>query len=331
MSSTQLSGLSTQEKKAILEDLRARALSHDSNSEKAKQIRARIRHRAMERKGEAEAPIVDWEFIDLPEDDHSWHFAGGLDIDDLIYLALACDASYKDIEGIFNTRDGRKVDTHNLPNGGHYILYTDDETKVQTLAIRGTGKDMRDVIRDLECQRAPCEAIASEEELDFHKGFAAEAIQLIEHVKQNVHKDYNIDITGHSLGGAVAVLIALFLHEQGYHIDRCVTFGQPKITSRKGAEILSRPEWDIGLVRIVDEYDPVVLAPPNIDSTGYTHFGKEIVLKADNTFSIVTKLEDIVEQTSFWNHILHDTPSEHHMSAYIGRLEGIKQRVQSSP
>jgi len=56
------------------------------------------------------------------------------------------------------------------------------------------------------------------------QGFLPELTRLIDQ-----HADKPLVLTGHSMGGAVAVLLAALLLEQSHRIDGLYTFGQPKV------------------------------------------------------------------------------------------------------
>ncbi|MDF1591912.1 MAG: hypothetical protein P1P89_10390 [Desulfobacterales bacterium] len=45
-------------------------------------------------------------------------------------------------------------------------------------------------------------------------------------IKPQLRKDFTIDTTGHSLGGAVAVILAMYLDVNHYAIGQVVTFGK---------------------------------------------------------------------------------------------------------
>lgn len=67
-----------------------------------------------------------------------------------------------------------------------------------------------------------------------------------------------IKLTGHSLGGAVAVIVAAKLKIRGYRVDKVMTFGAPKATDARGAERLREL---LSVLRVTHERDPVPLMP----------------------------------------------------------------------
>ena len=69
-----------------------------------------------------------------------------------------------------------------------------------------------------------------------HEGFAYAAIKIYDYFKQNIAKlipsDATFSVIGHSLGGAVAVLLGILLKNDkdfNYKIKSVITFGQPMV------------------------------------------------------------------------------------------------------
>ena len=69
----------------------------------------------------------------------------------------------------------------------------------------------------------------------------------------------SIAITGHSLGGAVACLLALRLKGHGYNIEQVTIFGSPKFTDKRGAEQIAQSGLTIS--RFEHVLDPAVFSP----------------------------------------------------------------------
>jgi len=94
-------------------------------------------------------------------------------------------------------------------------------------------------------------------------------------------------VTGHSLGGAVAALLAIYLIEDGYKVVRVVTFGQPKFTTAIGVEKLAF----LPIIRVVDENDIVPMLPPTLFANKkygiYGHVGSEAVLLDGPNYSFL--------------------------------------------
>ncbi|HKP97894.1 MAG TPA: lipase family protein [Fibrobacteria bacterium] len=95
-----------------------------------------------------------------------------------------------------------------------------------------------------------------------HRGFQAAADSLYRKIKPRLRPRCPIYVTGHSLGGAMAVLAAAYIRRDPATRDwlrGCITFGQPKVTNGPGTKVL---EKEIKLIRVIDRYDPVARVPP---------------------------------------------------------------------
>jgi predicted lipase len=93
-----------------------------------------------------------------------------------------------------------------------------------------------------------------------------------------------VNITGHSLGGAIAVILMTHLQADEYTIGSVITFGQPKVTNEAGVQHID----DSPVLRIIHHDDLVPLVPPlsllsAIHGT-YRHMGPEIILLPDENF-----------------------------------------------
>lgn len=81
-------------------------------------------------------------------------------------------------------------------------------------------------------------------------------------------------LTGHSLGGAVAVIVAAKLKLRGYNVGKVTTFGAPMITDARGAAHLREM---VNVMRVTHERDPVPLTPltrtKRFSAEGQSHEG----------------------------------------------------------
>ncbi|RCN51599.1 triacylglycerol lipase [Ancylostoma caninum] len=91
----------------------------------------------------------------------------------------------------------------------------------------------------------------------------------------NEHPKWDIWISGHSLGGALATLAASFLVQSKYIDDpnkvKLVTFGQPRVGDKEFAEAFD--DQDLYVYRVVHWRDLV----PGILKPGYQHQGEEVI------------------------------------------------------
>lgn len=68
---------------------------------------------------------------------------------------------------------------------------------------------------------------------------------------------YTIDVGGHSLGGALALLTMRRLYGHGYEVGQKLTLGCPAIFSRRQGPREARAPWSQGIIRVVNGSDIV--------------------------------------------------------------------------
>jgi triacylglycerol lipase len=197
-----------------------------------------------------------------------------------------------------------------------YFLEQDDRAKIQYIAIRGTA-NKRNLIEDLELRIREDLALA----IPVHIGFDATARLVYEDMKPYLKKSYTTYITGHSLGGAVAALLAIHMVDDGYKVDRVVTFGQPKFTTTDGVQKLGF----LTLTRVVDENDVIPMLPPttifNRVYGVYQHAGPEVVL-LDGPHYVYLPTHDAgrISLGEFGRSLNIADLKDHHMDNYLSRL-----------
>lgn len=158
------------------------------------------------------------------------------------------------------------------------ITFVDAHTAI--LCFRGTEIDeAEDVFADLDIvPHHLCD------ELKVHGGFYTYENKLHDHIMDEL-ENYGIDTvhaTGHSLGGAMAVIFALRLVlADNTKIKSCTTFGQPSVIALDSVEyaqsvLLSKVEY----TRVVNNNDivPCVYIP----WYNYTHINHEFLVDHEN-------------------------------------------------
>ena len=197
---------------------------------------------------------------------------------------------------------------------------------VQVISVRGTA-NQKNVMVDLDLQLIPSNSLG----IQLHRGFANAASSIFKDIKPSLNKQQAISTTGHSLGGSVALILAMHLQKQGYLLNSVMTFGQPKVTNIAGAAKFNA----LPLIRVVTQDDIVPLVPPlsplqlkNLDI--YWHSGEEIILMKGNEFARTEGLKSMMRATK----ILSAVPDErnlnaHKMTTYLalikGKLKGAEQ------
>ncbi|TVZ40329.1 lipase (class 3) [Alteromonadaceae bacterium 2753L.S.0a.02] len=198
-----------------------------------------------------------------------------------------------------------------------YFIETDHANKRQVVSVRGTCNlaNAREDADYLEC---------SNKKLGIwvHRGFDEDAWHIYQRIHDKLISDYQLIFTGHSLGAAIATLLMMYFHEDGFSIGPSYNFGQPKITNKKGVEKYNF----LPLFRVVDEDDLVPMVPPLdlIDELhgGYEHFGQEIVLLEQSYYCFLK--EKRAEQASlgeFWKSLGHESIEAHLMKNYLRNIK----------
>ena len=95
-----------------------------------------------------------------------------------------------------------------------------------------------------------------------HKGFRDASITIMQILDESYTIEHTVHVTGHSLGGAVAQIIGMWLHTRGKNVQ-IFSYGSPKVSN----QVLSGGQpthW-----RVVRRSDPIPFTPP----WPYSHTG----------------------------------------------------------
>lgn len=207
-----------------------------------------------------------------------------------------------------------------LSSGIKAYVELDDAKRVQWIVVRGTS-NLINIRSDVDYNKL----VEARLQIPLHKGFADAALQVYQFAKPLLKADYETRVTGHSYGGAAAVIVLMLLKEDGFKLGQAMTFGQPKVTNGVGA----RKYRTLPLLRFINDKDPVPLLPPFelfavLDEGPYQHFGPEIVLEDGSNYRLNTEHQaERLSVFSFWNNLknfsIQDVP-EHFMSTYLARI-----------
>ena len=155
------------------------------------------------------------------------------------------------------------LETYNC-NGTQALLI--DHKGDLVVAFRGTEQNGVDILTDLKCRL----------KAGTHRGFLdawnSVSYELIADLKRHRRYDQKLFCTGHSLGGALAVLA-------GEHLgaDLVVTFGSPRVYSRQLRQ-------DVPMLRYENGWDIVPYVP--FLTWGYRHVGTRRHLSSGRWFRI---------------------------------------------
>ena len=156
-------------------------------------------------------------------------------------MAEYCEEAYRSA-----TNENKLYEIRN----NEFSYHVKQDRGVTILIFRGTD-NVKNVWTDIDARPT------KDDSLDgayLHRGFKDAATWIFEDIKRDYRLEKTIYLTGHSLGGAVAQIIGLWLHNAGYHVQ-IYTFGSPKVSTTFFG---NRPIHYRMLVR----NDPVPFVPP---------------------------------------------------------------------
>ncbi|MCB1984220.1 MAG: lipase family protein [Burkholderiales bacterium] len=197
-----------------------------------------------------------------------------------------------------------------------YFLELDDENKVQVISVRGTA-NLKNIKEDVEYTQS------KNKDLDIyvHRGFDEDAYKIYNDILPHLRKDYSVRLTGHSLGAAIAAILMIYLHEDGFEVQKMINFGQPKFTNKKGVQRYHT----LPLTRIVNENDIVPLLPPATLLSAihgiYEHMGDEAILLKGTAYVYLEQHQaDTQKVEGFWDNIDHESVQEHFIANYLKNI-----------
>ena len=186
----------------------------------------------------------------------------------------------------------------NIPNAKLLEFISDDETDTQVgivvddinknivIAFRGT-ESIKDCYYDINFYEQKIK------NFKVHAGFYKQVksvkkqiLTLIESYFNNNNNNYNLYLTGHSLGSANATLLSYFISEKYPNLlIKLVTFGSPRVGNAKWKDYFDNNS-NIVYYRVTNNRDIVTVIP----SINYCHVGKHIYLNDDDIFHIENSL-----------------------------------------
>lgn len=165
------------------------------------------------------------------------------------------------------------------------------------ICFRGS-KDAEDYIQDAKFEMT---TLAYEEGDDLpasvHKGFLEDFDALNADIIHALRSAITaspkpllpIFVTGHSLGGGLAILCALELVRQGFNVAGVYTFGQPRVGNKEFCQLYDSSACPAAAVlkdvtfRVINQNDIVPRVPPLLN--GYRHCGNCVFLFSDGWFA----------------------------------------------
>jgi len=265
-----------------------------------------------------------------------------------LYLGRACELAYLSAEeGVAAFRDqlGLQVELVSVRNTQVYVGQNDANL---VLAFRGSESlATLDGFRDWLLTNARNFLILPEGQLGtdfaaagvgarFHSGFMTALADVWAELFAWVEREYArcerpVWVTGHSLGGAIALLCGWRLQQQFINVYQICTFGAPMIGNDAAAAAFAR-EFPDKIFRYVDAGDIVPRLPTvSLFTNTYMHCQREMVVGPLSAAALQAKIDALAQassegeinaqvESSLWNELRQGMPS-HMMGNYLARLE----------
>lgn len=241
------------------------------------------------------------------------------------FAELATYAYKKDNSEIENRYNTQTVYINTI-NEIKYIVLTDEINKTHYVSIRGTSNS-HNALQDINFFKDKSFRLG----IELHTGFHRTAEMIADDLLTRLDKTYSTWVTGHSLGGAEAIIVAWYLDYSGHNVAECITFGQPKVTDSHG---IRKMRGKIKLTRVVNETDVVALVPPaGTHMNRYAHLGDMIKLLDDGKYCYLSEPDSLnFGVNSFWLWSARESFSfyemgkelpDHYMTNYIENIDKI--------
>ena len=164
-----------------------------------------------------------------------------VELKELIEMAEYCEEAYRSA-----TEENKLYEIRN----NEFSYHVKQDRGVTILIFRGTD-NVKNVWTDIDARPTKDDSLGG---AYLHRGFKDAATWIFEDIKRDYKLEKTVYLTGHSLGGAVAQIIGLWLHNAGYHVQ-IYTFGSPKVSTTFFG---NRPIH----YRVLVRNDPVPFVPP---------------------------------------------------------------------
>ncbi len=194
-----------------------------------------------------------------------------------------------------------EIDTIPVDTGGglkyltgiKYFIWYDTSNNRQFVVIRGTY-NAETIAADFLYPKIYDDSL----DLMVHMGYYSITMRVINDIRSNLRPELETWLTGHSLGGAVALLTFLYFEKEQMKLGPLFTFGQPKVLTEKG--VLDVKRRCLPIIRFVIAGDPVPGMPPSLKEKcpnpmhpgcngTFRHIGDEVILAADTSCTYLTR------------------------------------------
>lgn len=313
---------------------------------------------------------------------HTWTAADHYLFELLHEAALWADFSYDVHDPLYQTFHKEKLDKEWKIKVHHYKgsiinVVVAFHKNLVIIAIPGT-QNARDVKMDINAQRATMKFIAQVLGPDalhpealttkVHKGFYARYQEVIPDIIKDIQDHYgkgvsqddlSILVTGHSAGGAVAVLVGSHLVSKNiFHTDamspiplkdfgnlrsmcntptsavKMITFGAPRVGNAEFAKAFNECVGADNLIRVINQGDPVPTVPPR---PIFKHVGFRVKFAFDKKNGLMVQAAQGSELKEGWKHLKIGRfmksfkASRHSATDYIKNIDFFKDKKIGAP
>lgn len=173
--------------------------------------------------------------------------------------------------------------------------------KIILISIRGTQEMLADASRDLDARQVPYKESKGQAHRGFYEAFLAAKPFVERYLEAFYTGEQSLIVCGHSLGGAIALLLAEWLRRKWSDDVQLYTYGAP----RAGDRAFVQAAQSLTHHRIVNHDDPIPALPlPWMDAEWKLALPGVALLFSSPVVGIVLLLAGLVN--------LHGDPYEHH-------------------
>ena len=153
---------------------------------------------------------------------------------------------------------------------------------ITIIVIRGTANESN-VQSDIDVRLVSDVRLG----IRLHKGFKDASTTIMQILDNSYTLEHTVHVTGHSLGGAVAQIIGMWLHKRGKNVQ-IYSYGSPKVSD----QVLSGGQpthW-----RVVRRSDPIPFTPPwPYRHTGLFIDSQDLDWGADNDNGLISETDGL--------------------------------------
>lgn len=220
-----------------------------------------------------------------------------------LYLARVSKASYGSDQNMLSQGFNRVYKAFNRCTGTEAYVCVNDSARHAVIVYRGTEGNAEDIATDMNISQK------KQGRHNLHSGFCNayhSVLSKVEGFVRKVPEGYTVVATGHSLGGALASLYAVYGERA---VDRVVTFGSPRVGGFKWSQALTKANHH----RYVNGSDLVARVP----KWNYYHGGE---------LHLITGKGEIIQEPPSWRLFwlrlkVWRYASDHSIDEYIDNLK----------